>query len=127
MAGLVSRPPRLFFLCLEFRRRRYRPGDDASQVIQRDRNPRQIRHRRPLKYDHKAVRAAIAVSAIHPAFTLNRAVITPGCSGGNSIKIGPALSLTPKGGAGVRPIGYQSRWSTMRIPLTFARITSAAV
>src|SRR6266478_7563433 len=87
--------------------------------------PRQVRHHRLLEVHQKVVKAAIPVSAIHPAFTLNRAVIEPGCSGGNSFKIGPALSLTPKGGAGVCSIGNQPRWSTMRIPLTSAPITSA--
>src|SRR6266446_9088476 len=62
--------------------------------------PRQVRHHRLLEVHQKVVKAAIPVSAIHPAFTLNRAVIGPGCSGGNSFKNRSGPFLDPERGCG---------------------------
>src|SRR5262245_32844666 len=50
--------------------------------------------------------AAAPGSAIHPVFTLDQAFMRRVVAG-ESFKIGPAVSLTPKGGAGLLSIGYQ--------------------
>jgi hypothetical protein len=72
--------PRLFLFVPKFPGRRDKPADVADQVIERVRN--QISDRGSFKCDNKVVKPAIPVIAIHPAFTLNRAVNEAGCSGG---------------------------------------------
>ena len=79
-----------------------------------------------LKCDHKLVRAAPCGWCHSSCVHFGSGSYVAGCLG-EFFKIGPALSLTPKGGAGARSIGYQRQWSTTRIPLTSAPLTSASL
>src|SRR5215468_594034 len=61
--------------------------------------------------------AAASGSAIHPVFTLDQAFMRRVVAG-ESFKIGPAVSLTPKGGRACFLLDISRRWSSTHIRLT---------